>query len=90
MDLTVEAEAFGCVINFSMDEVPTVSHRLVSKKNHSITQGNVMAMKRFGKVCARQNAIHGDVSSASPSIHILSTNNMPNLENSGFFGKFFI
>jgi len=30
MDLTVEAEAFGCVINFSKDEVPTVSHRLVS------------------------------------------------------------
>ena len=30
MDLTVEAEAFGCVINFSRDEVPTVSHRLVS------------------------------------------------------------
>ena len=30
MDLTVEAEAFGCVINFSPDEVPTVSHRLVS------------------------------------------------------------
>ena len=30
MDLTVEAEAFGCAINFSDDEVPTVSHRLVS------------------------------------------------------------
>ena len=30
MDLTVESEAFGCVINFSEDEVPTVSHRLVS------------------------------------------------------------
>ena len=30
MDLTVEAEAFGCAINFSRDEVPTVSHRLVS------------------------------------------------------------
>ena len=30
MDLTVEAEAFGCDINFSRDEVPTVSHRLVS------------------------------------------------------------
>jgi uroporphyrinogen decarboxylase len=30
MDLTVEAEAFGCVINFSEDEVPAVSHRLVS------------------------------------------------------------
>ena len=30
MDLTVEAEAFGCVINFSKDEVPTVSHRLVN------------------------------------------------------------
>ena len=30
MDLTVEAEAFGCTINFSKDEVPTVSHRLVS------------------------------------------------------------
>ncbi len=30
MDLTVEAEAFGCAINFSKDEVPTVSHRLVS------------------------------------------------------------
>ena len=30
MDLTVEAEAFGCSINFSRDEVPTVSHRLVS------------------------------------------------------------
>jgi len=30
MDLTVEAEAFGCTINFSRDEVPTVSHRLVS------------------------------------------------------------
>jgi len=30
MDLTVEAEAFGCAINFSEDEVPTVSHRLVS------------------------------------------------------------
>ena len=30
MDLTVEAEAFGCAINFSENEVPTVSHRLVS------------------------------------------------------------
>jgi len=30
MDLTVEAEAFGCAINFSRDEVPTVSRRLVS------------------------------------------------------------
>ena len=30
MDLTVEAEAFGCVVNFSRDEVPAVSHRLVS------------------------------------------------------------
>ena len=30
MDLTVEAEAFGCAISFSPDEVPTVSHRLVS------------------------------------------------------------
>jgi uroporphyrinogen decarboxylase len=30
MDLTVEAEAFGCAINFSRDEVPAVSHRLVS------------------------------------------------------------
>jgi len=30
MDLTVEAEAFGCTINFSKDEVPTVSHRMVS------------------------------------------------------------
>jgi uroporphyrinogen decarboxylase len=30
MDLTVEAEAFGCAINFSTDEVPTVSRRLVS------------------------------------------------------------
>ena len=30
MDLTVEAEAFGCAVNFSKDEVPTVSHRLVS------------------------------------------------------------
>ena len=30
MDLTVEAEAFGCAINFSKNEVPTVSHRLVS------------------------------------------------------------
>ena len=30
MDLTVEAEAFGCVINFSRDEVPTVVQRLVS------------------------------------------------------------
>ena len=30
MDLTVEAEAFGCTVNFSRDEVPTVSHRLVS------------------------------------------------------------
>ena len=30
MDLTVEAEAFGCAVNFSRDEVPTVSHRLVS------------------------------------------------------------
>ena len=30
MDLTVEAEAFGCVINFSRDEVPTVGQRLVS------------------------------------------------------------
>jgi uroporphyrinogen decarboxylase len=30
MDLTVEAEAFGCDINFSRDEVPTVSRRLVS------------------------------------------------------------
>ena len=29
MDLTVEAEAFGCAVNFSDDEVPTVSHRLV-------------------------------------------------------------
>ena len=30
MDLTVEAEAFGCTINFSKNEVPTVRHRLVS------------------------------------------------------------
>jgi len=30
MDLTVEAEAFGCTINFQKDEVPTVSQRLVS------------------------------------------------------------
>jgi uroporphyrinogen decarboxylase len=30
MDLTVEAEAFGCTINFPKDEVPTVSSRLVS------------------------------------------------------------
>ena len=30
MDLTVEAEAFGCVITFSEDEVPTVTRRLVS------------------------------------------------------------
>jgi uroporphyrinogen decarboxylase len=29
MDLTVEAEAFGCAINFSKDEVPTVKQRLV-------------------------------------------------------------
>ena len=30
MDLTVEAEAFGCAVNFSEDEVPTVSYHLVS------------------------------------------------------------
>jgi uroporphyrinogen decarboxylase len=30
MDLTVEAEAFGCAVNFSTDEVPIVSRRLVS------------------------------------------------------------
>ena len=30
MDLTVEAEAFGCAINFTKNEVPTVRHRLVS------------------------------------------------------------
>ena len=30
MDLTVEAEAFGCSISFSRDEVPTVKQRLVS------------------------------------------------------------
>jgi len=30
MDLTVEAEAFGCAVSFSDDEVPTVSHRLLS------------------------------------------------------------
>jgi len=30
MDLTVEAEAFGCKINFSRDEAPAVSERLVS------------------------------------------------------------
>ena len=30
MDLTVEAEAFGCAVNFSRDEVPTVKSRLVS------------------------------------------------------------
>jgi len=30
MDLTVEAEAFGCAVTFSNDEVPTVSQRLVS------------------------------------------------------------
>ena len=30
MDLTVEAEAFGCDVNFSIDEVPTVIRRLVS------------------------------------------------------------
>lgn len=29
MDLTVEAEAFGCEINFTEDEVPAVSKRLV-------------------------------------------------------------
>src|SRR5665647_1672710 len=30
MDLTVEAEAFGCHINFSDHEVPSVSGRLVN------------------------------------------------------------
>ena len=30
MDLTVEAEAFGCAISFSRDEAPSVSHRIVS------------------------------------------------------------
>ena len=30
MDLTVEAEAFGCAVIFSKDEAPAVSHRLVS------------------------------------------------------------
>jgi len=30
MDLTVEAEAFGCLVSFSEDEVPTVSRCLVS------------------------------------------------------------
>ena len=30
MDLTVEAEAFGCAVNFSKDGMPDVSHRLVS------------------------------------------------------------
>jgi len=30
MDLTVEAEAFGCAISFSRDEAPTVICRLVS------------------------------------------------------------
>jgi len=30
MDLTVEAEAFGCAVIFSRDEAPAVSHRLVS------------------------------------------------------------
>ena len=30
MDLTVEAEAFGCRINFTEEEVPTVAERLVS------------------------------------------------------------
>jgi len=30
MDLTVEAEAFGCKITFQEDEVPAVSERLVS------------------------------------------------------------
>ncbi len=32
MDLTVEAEAFGCEINFSQNETPTVKRRLVCNK----------------------------------------------------------
>jgi uroporphyrinogen decarboxylase len=32
MDLTVEAEAFGCKINFPYNEIPTVAERLVSDK----------------------------------------------------------
>ncbi|MDR3628421.1 MAG: uroporphyrinogen decarboxylase family protein [Ignavibacteriaceae bacterium] len=32
MDLTVEAEAFGCKINFPDDEIPTVAGRLVSDR----------------------------------------------------------
>jgi len=32
MDLTVEAEAFGCNVNFSDDEVPSIAERIVSDK----------------------------------------------------------
>jgi len=32
MDLTVEAEAFGCKVNFSDDEVPSIAERIVSDK----------------------------------------------------------
>ncbi|HGE71262.1 TPA: methylcobamide--CoM methyltransferase [Candidatus Poribacteria bacterium] len=32
MDLTVEAEAFGCTINFAYNEIPTVAERLVSDR----------------------------------------------------------
>lgn len=44
MDLTVEAEAFGCTINFADNEIPTVAERLVSD-GESIEKLNIPTLK---------------------------------------------
>lgn len=44
MDLTVEAEAFGCTINFSNNEIPTVAERLVGDRE-SIEKLNIPKLK---------------------------------------------
>jgi len=44
MDLTVEAEAFGCTINFPDNEIPTVAERLVGDRE-SIEKLNIPKLK---------------------------------------------
>ena len=39
MDLSVEAEAFGCTIRFSDDEVPTVTGQLISTREEAEALG---------------------------------------------------
>lgn len=59
MDLTVEAEAFGCSINFTEDEVPAVSGRLVNDFESvqrlnipSLTSGRVPEYLRAARLAA--------------------------------------